>query len=115
MEEINIRKENSKYNEKVIVLRISGRLDAKASDYLEQILDEEIKNKNYFIILDLKDVNYLGSSTIRVFLGMRNKIDKNKGFLRIINMPSTGLKIIKAMEIEDKFDIYELERDAAKT
>jgi len=106
--------EDSKYNENVKVIRISGRLDAQPSEELEKAIFKLIDEGKVNILIDLKDVTYLGSSGIRIFLGAMVKLYKVGGKLKILNMPSTGIKILKAMEIFDRFDIYRSEKAAVK-
>ncbi len=107
--------EKSKYNTNVCIVKVSGRLDAQPADKLENELTRLINNGEKKLILDLRNVNYLGSSGIRVFLGISNKLKKIGGAMKIIKMPPTGLKIIRAMEIEDRFEIFESEEEAVKT
>ncbi len=106
--------ESSKYNKNVSVIKIKGRLDAQPSEHLEKEIFQLIDKKKINIIIDLKEVSYLGSSGIRIFLGAMVKLYKIGGKLKILNMPSTGIKILKAMEIFDRFDIYKSEKSAVK-
>lgn len=115
MDYTNIISEKSKYADDVYIIKVSGRLDAQPSDRLENELTNLINSGKKKIILDLSGVSYLGSSVIRVFLGIANKLKKIDGALKIVKMPPTGIKIIKAMEIDDRFEIFDSEEEAIKT
>jgi len=115
MDYTNIISEKSKYADDVYIVKVSGRLDAQPSDNLENELINLINSGKKKLILDLSGVSYLGSSGIRVFLGIANKLKKIDGALKIVNMPATGIKIIQAMEIENRFEIFNSEEDAIKT
>lgn len=106
--------ETSKYNNNVYVLRLRGRLDVNYADTIEEKLSELIDTGKYYLIIDLTEVNYIGSSTIKVLLGMQRKLEKFKGFIKILNMPTTGLKIIEAMGIKDRFKLCDSEEEAAR-
>ncbi len=107
--------ESSKYDKNITIIRIKGRLDVKQAEELENKLFSLIDTGVNKIIIDLKNVSYLGSSGIRIFLGAMVKLYKQGGKLKILHMPDTGLKILKAMEILDRFEIYKSEKKAIKS
>ncbi len=111
----NITYERSEFGDDIWIVRVEGRLDAQPSDKLEESLLKIINNGKRKLIIDLNKVHYLGSSAIRVFLGISNKLKKTNGGLRIINMPPTGKKIINAMEIMDRFEIFDSEIEAVNS
>jgi hypothetical protein len=49
----------------VTVLRLTGRLDAMASEELIAIAEKEIQNGSTFILLDFDGVNYMSSAGFR--------------------------------------------------
>ena len=57
-------------------------------------------------------VEFLGSSGIRVLLAINNKLDKIKSRLKILNLPETGVKILRTMEIVDRFNLYQSKKEA---
>lgn len=68
-----------------LIIKLAGRLDSLSSQQLENELNDlnDIKN----IIFDLKDLNYVSSAGLRIFLKMQ-KYMKNKGKMKLINVCS---------------------------
>lgn len=104
-----INKDNFK---NIAVVRLAGRLDAQHSESIEEKLIQLVNDGHVYFIIDMADMNYLGSSGIRIFLGLNNQVKSKSGNLKIINMPDTGIKILRAMEIIDRFEFYESENEA---
>lgn len=66
-----------------LIIKLAGRLDSLSSQQLENELNDlnDIKN----IIFDLKDLNYVSSAGLRIFLKMQ-KYMKSKGEMKLINV-----------------------------
>ncbi len=88
-------------------IELDGRLDAQQSDSIETKLMELIGQGYVNMIIDMKNVQYLGSSGIRVLLATLNKLNNEEGKLKILNISDTGLKILRTMEIINRFDMYD--------
>ncbi len=96
-----------------VELILEGRVNAEGAEELEETLWNLVdKNNKKFILINLEKVSYLGSSGIRIFLALTNKLNKIGGKLFLIKIPLSGQKIIKAMEIEDRFLIYSTVEEA---
>ncbi|MBN1898856.1 MAG: STAS domain-containing protein [Spirochaetes bacterium] len=112
MESSGIKHERSKLDPEANVVKISGRLDFQLADQLEEKLNSLLEKKEKKIILDLTNVDYIGSSGIKVFLDISERLNQLGSSLKIVKMPEIGLKIIRAMEIEDRFDMHDSEEKA---
>jgi len=108
--EYNIIK-NEKGKE-IAMVELQGRLDALQSDKIEDELLNLVQEGYGNLIVDMKQVNYLGSSAIRILLALNNKLTKIEGNLKIVGMPDTGIKILKTMEIIDRFELYPNKEEA---
>ncbi len=102
---------NTKGKDVAIVL-LTGRLDALHSDKIEEELLNLIEEGHINLIINMKQVDYLGSSGVRVLLALNNRLDKMTGNLKIVNMSETGIKILKTMEILDRFRLYKNKEEA---
>ncbi|MBU1076373.1 MAG: STAS domain-containing protein [Spirochaetes bacterium] len=99
----------------VAVVRLDGRLDAQNADAIEEELISIIDKEYIYLIIDMKKINYLGSCGIRIFLGIINKLNELKGKIKFLNMSDTGKKILEAMEILNRFDLYKDEEEALRS
>lgn len=77
---MDIKKE---HDNDTLIIKLIGRLDSLSSAQLEKELNDinDIKN----IVFDLKDLNYVSSAGLRIFLKMQ-KCMKNKGMMKLINV-----------------------------
>ena len=64
--EIRIEKEN-----KVTTVHFAGRLDTPASQEVAKELEPLLEDASGTIILDCKELNYISSSGLRIFLTLR--------------------------------------------
>ena len=90
----------------VAVIQLSGRLDAQHAGTVEEKIMKAINDGYINLLINMDEINYLGSSGIKVFLALNNKLNDVNGKLKIVNMHETGIKILKAMEIIDRFNLY---------
>ncbi len=109
---MEINKETNEKGQDVAVVQLEGRLDAQHSDTIEEKLLKLIDEGSVNLIIDMGRVEFLGSSGIRVLLAINNKLDKIKSRLKILNLPETGVKILRTMEIVDRFNLYQSKKEA---
>lgn len=101
-------------NKEIMLIELEGRLDNVLANEFEEKVFHFIDQGYYNLLINLKQISYLGSSGIRILLAANSKVKENNGKLAISNMPSTGLKILKAMEIINTFNLFDNEIDALK-
>ena len=112
---MNIIVREAPQNPDVVLVNLEGRLDANPSEEVEASLMKLIKQNKKKIILNLDRIDYLGSSGIKVFLSIKRELSAQGGDLRLLKMSSTGKKILKAMEIDSLFEIFDDEKKAIKS
>lgn len=99
---------------KGIVIRLNEkRLDALIADTFKKIIGNIVENNNY-IILNLKNVNFVDSSGLGSLVSILKKIGKN-GDLLICNVNSNILSMFKLTRMDRIFKIFENEEDAIKS
>lgn len=97
----------------VIVVYLSGRLDVHLSADVESELNTLIeKEKDAHFLLNLKDVEYMSSSGLRIFVATMRILKENGRQLKLCSLNSAVKKIFEVVELMDMFDIEETE-DAA--
>jgi anti-anti-sigma factor len=95
----------------VDIYEISGRIDANNSKELENFLLENIEKGSVKMIADLKNLEYISSAGLRVFLLVVKKIGKT-GFVYLSNLQPQVYQIFDISGFNNIFSIFET-REAA--
>lgn len=73
-------------NENEVLVKAAGEIDAFTAPKLREELAALVDGKNKVITIDLKDVSYLDSTGLGVFVGLFKQLKNNGGELRLIEM-----------------------------
>jgi anti-anti-sigma factor len=95
----------------VDIYEISGRIDANNSKELEIFLLENIEKGSVKMIADLKNLEYISSAGLRVFLLVVKKIGKT-GFVYLSSLQPQVYQIFDISGFNNIFSIFET-REAA--
>ncbi len=90
----------------VLVIYLEGRLDVHKSLEVEQEINDMIEKGEYKLLFNLKDLSYLSSSGLRVFIATLRKLKENNGMLKISEIQANVAKIFKIVEFDDIFEMY---------
>ena len=82
------------------------------SQQLENHVNEHIDKGESFILYNLKRVEYMSSSGLRVFISTMRKLKEKDGDIRLCHVNESVSKILKIVDLEGMFNIYETEEDA---
>jgi anti-anti-sigma factor len=100
----------------VVVIYLAGRLDVHLSAEIEKEINNVIQNEpDCHLLLNLKDVEYMSSSGLRIFVSTMRILKESKRKLKLSNMNNAVKKIFEVVELMDMFDLYESEEDALKS
>lgn len=77
-----------------IVVKLNGRLDTASAPEFENVMNELILLVKP-IIIDLKELDYVSSAGLRVFLMAQKKVNANTSSMKIINVNEIILDIFK--------------------
>lgn len=80
---INIEKHQ---NEKEIFVSVAGEIDAYTAPNLREELLPLSEGKDKTITVNLKDVSYMDSTGLGVFVGLFKQLNKNDGELRLVEL-----------------------------
>lgn len=107
---------NTKKVDNVIVIYLKGRLDVHLSAEIEKEINTIIqKESNAHMLMNLKDVEYMSSSGLRIFVSTMRILKESKRKLKLCNMNNAVKKIFEVVELMDMFDIFESEEEALKS
>ncbi len=101
--EIKVEKESD-----VTKVSLIGRLDTNTSGDFENTLNDLFEKGNYNILVDLKDLEYVSSSGLRVFLGAQKKVSAESGSMVIKNVNDT---IMEVFEMTGFLDVLTVKND----
>ena len=91
-----------------VKVNLVGRLDTNTFGQFEAALNELFEKGKYNIVIDLKDLEYVSSSGLRVFLGAQKKVSASSGNMVIKNVNDT---IMEVFEMTGFLDVLTVEND----
>jgi len=94
------------------ILRIKGRLDATSSATLEVKLSEGYSEGKRHFVLDLRNLEYLSSAGMRLFLAFTKKLKGENGSLKLFGLNKEIFEIIKMGGFEQILHIHDEEEEA---
>ncbi len=96
----------------VSVLHLSGFLDAHTVNRFENALQDLLKEERYKITVNLKDLDYISSAGLGVFMGFIEEIREKGGDIKISNLSPKVYKVFDLLGFPALFDICEDEQEA---
>jgi len=95
-------------------LYLKGFLDAHTAPKFEQALQELVDEKKYNIIVNLKDLSYISSAGLGVFMGFIEEVRSNEGDIKLTNLTSKVFKVFDLLGFPNLYEIYPEEEDAVE-
>ncbi len=95
---MEIKVEKDYLSHDIALIRLGGFIDSISASEIERVIDELLKTKCYKIIIDLKDVEYIGSSGWSTFLNKIKFIRENGGDLKLARMQPDVFELYKLLE-----------------
>ena len=99
-------------NESVTVLSVKGYLDAHTAPTLESAFQELVDAKQYNIIVNFTDLNYISSAGLGVFMGFIEDIRKNGGDIKLSSMKPKIYRVFDLLGFPTLYDILDDEKAA---
>lgn len=88
-----------------VIITLKGRLDTMTAPQL----DDEAKNIDFdeveTVTLNLKDLEYISSSGLRVILALYKNLKSKGGNLKIVNVSNTIMELFSMTGMADYLDI----------
>lgn len=88
-----------------VIITLKGRLDTMTSPQL----DDEAKSIDFdeveTVTLNLKDLEYISSSGLRVILALYKSLKSKGGNLKIVNVSNTIMELFSMTGMADYLDI----------
>lgn len=85
-------------------INLIGDLDVYSEDDFKTFIDEEI-DPNKYITIDLKDLEYLDSTGLGMFMNIYKMVNDNGKDIKIINAKDNIQNLFKITDLTDLFDM----------
>lgn len=82
---------------------IEGRLDTTTAPQLDTLLDESLDGVNE-LVFDIKDMDYVSSAGLRVFLKSQKRMNK-QGSMKVTDVQSGVMEIFEVTGFTEILDI----------
>ena len=96
----------------VHVLDLTGYLDAHTAPELEKAFQRLLENKRYNIVVNCKDLTYISSAGLGVFMAYIEDVRKHDGDIKLSNMSSKVFNIFDLLGFPLLYDITKDEGEA---
>jgi len=96
----------------VSVINVSGYLDAHTAPTLESNFTELIENNKFKIVVNFKDLAYISSAGLGVFMAYVEKIRDNAGDIKLTNMNEKVYNIFDLLGFPLLYEIFNTEDEA---
>ncbi|MFH0967003.1 MAG: STAS domain-containing protein [Methanobacteriota archaeon] len=99
----------------IIIMDVSGRMDATTSRDVETALNTLIEAGNLKIVFNGIELTYISSSGLRVILSSLKRLRQNGGELALAALQPAPLEVIRMTGFDRIFTIYESAQQAVST
>lgn len=98
--------------EGVNVLELKGYLDAHTAPDLENAFQRLLNEKRFRIVVNFKDLSYISSAGLGVFMAYIEDVRKNKGDIKLTNMSPKVYNVFDLLGFPILYEIYKDEKEA---
>lgn len=93
-----------KIEDDIQTVKLVGDLDVYSEEDFKEFIEEKI-DVNKDLVFDLKDLDYLDSTGLGMFMLIYNKQKENGKSVKIINAKENIKKLFKITDLSDLFDM----------
>ena len=96
----------------VSVIKLEGYLDAHTAPALENNFTELINDNRFKIVVDFRDLAYISSAGLGVFMAYIEKIRNNSGDIKLAGMNEKVFNIFDLLGFPLLYEIFDTEQEA---
>ena len=104
---IDVRETNN-----INILELKGYLDAHTTPDLEKAFQDLLEQRKFNIVVNCKDLTYISSAGLGVFMAYIEDVRKNQGDIKLSNMTSKVYNIFDLLGFPLLYDISKDENEA---
>ncbi len=94
------------------VIDLKGYLDAHTAPELEDAFQKLVTERKYKIIVNCKDLSYISSAGLGVFMAFIEDVRNNQGDIKLSNMSSKVFNVFDLLGFPLLYDITKTEAEA---
>jgi anti-sigma B factor antagonist len=98
--------------EGVSVIDLKGYLDAHTAPDLENAFQKLLNDKKFNIVVNCKDLTYISSAGLGVFMAFIEDVRKNLGDIKLSNMSPKVYNVFDLLGFPILYEIYKDEQEA---
>lgn len=98
----------------VLILRMSGRLDAVSSPNAERKVFDFINKGQHKLLLDFSGVDYLSSAGMRMLLSVTKKLKTLSGKLVLFGVTTNVMDVLKMSGFDHVLELVKTEEDGLR-
>jgi anti-sigma B factor antagonist len=98
----------------ISVVYLKGFLDAHTASNLENTFSGLIDNNQYKIVVNFKDLSYISSAGLGVFMAFIEKVRENNGDIKLTTMSDKVFNIFDLLGFPLLYEIFNTEDEAVK-
>lgn len=99
----------------VSALRIKGFLDAHTASSLEKEIQKLLDESRYKIIVNFKELSYISSAGLGVFMGFIEDVRTNLGDIKLTNMSPKIYRVFDLLGFPTLYEIRDDEQQALES
>ncbi len=109
MKEFEIEQEA---RDKVQLLHLRGSLDMYSFPRLETQLSDMFREGQHQVLLNCRDLNYIGSAGLGALIGFAKEAREHGGDVKLLNVPERIYKIIELLGFTQVLQVHDKESRA---
>ena len=98
--------------ENVSILELKGYLDAHTAPKLEEAFQNLLKTQRYRIVVNCRDLSYISSAGLGVFMAFIEDVRNNKGDIKLTNMSPKVYNVFDLLGFPLLYEIFKEENEA---
>lgn len=98
--------------DEVSIIELKGYLDAHTAPDLESTFQKLINDRKYKIVVNCRDLSYISSAGLGVFMAYIEDIRNNKGDIKLSNMSSKVFNVFDLLGFPLLYEIFKDEKEA---
>ncbi|MGA9117625.1 MAG: STAS domain-containing protein [Bacteroidota bacterium] len=96
----------------VQVLELRGYLDAHTAPRLEEAFQSLLDGKRYRIVVNCRDLSYISSAGLGVFMAFIEDVRKNAGDIKLTNLSPRVYNVFDLLGFPILYEIFKEEQEA---
>lgn len=96
----------------VVSLSVGGHLDGSTAPELTREIQSLIANGMYNIVADFKELDFMSSAGLGVFMGAIQKVREKRGDIKLSRPNASIRRLIELLGFDHLYQIYDTEESA---